>query len=210
MSGISVGLFPADFRDPTSFYRCFGPFGELRRDHRGLNLSFVNEVNWSTCAMLDVAVLQRPNLERHLRMAEVFVENKVPLWVDYDDQVFKCPSWNPNSRHYENPITKKVVAQTLAMADVVTVSTQALADEFAELNQNIIVIPNAVNTRLLGPNRPASLEGRDLIFWRGSRTHREDLNIAARALVTVSEDFPELTFAFQGMDPWFANQNPKG
>jgi hypothetical protein len=138
-------------------------------------------------------------------MAEVFVENKVPLWVDYDDQVFKIPSWNPNRRHYENPITRKVVAETLAMADVITVSTQALADELAELNQNIIVIPNAINTRILGPNHPASPENRDLIFWRGSRTHREDLNIATRALVTISEDFPELTFAFQGMEPWFAN-----
>jgi hypothetical protein len=203
---VNIGLFPSDYKDASSFYRCLGPFGELRRRYRKeINVSFLNEVTWATCSMIDVAVLQRPHLERHLRMAEVFVENRIPLWVDWDDQVFKVPSWNPNHKHYENPITRKVISQTLAMADVVTVSTAALAEEIAPLNQNIIVIPNALNTRLLGPNVPARPEGRDLIFWRGSRTHREDLNVAARAIVAISEDFPELTFAFQGAEPWFGN-----
>ena len=207
MKSASIGLFPSDYKDASSWYRCVGPFGNLRRQYpRELFLSLLQEVSWATCGMLDVAVMQRPHLERHLRMAEVFVENGIPLWVDWDDQIHDVPKDNPNHRHYTNPITIKVTSETLAMADVVTVSTPALAQAFSKLNDNIIVIPNALDTRLLGPAVvPDERDRRELVFWRGSKTHREDLNVAAKAIYHLSEEFPEITWAFQGSDPWFTN-----
>ena len=61
---------------------------ELRRARADLALTFVNEVNWSSLAMNDAVYMQRPFTAGHAKIAELAVSNRIPLWVDYDDDLY--------------------------------------------------------------------------------------------------------------------------
>jgi glycosyltransferase involved in cell wall biosynthesis len=195
--------------DTLSFWRGIGPLAELRRIHPELTLCFLNEVYWHTAACVDVAFLQRPFTPSHLVMAQVFKASKVPLWVDFDDDLFSIPPWNPCHRQYMREDVQKTIAEVMALADVVTVSTPQLAAKFAPLNPNIIVIPNALNMHLIGPARAPIPENRNLILWRGSKTHVKDLNVMAEAAIHLSKTYQDVTWMFMGEVPWFVDFMPR-
>lgn len=195
--------------DVLSFWRGVGPLAELRRDNPdSLTLCFFNEISWHSAACVDAAFMQRPFTEKHLTSAQLLKANRVPLWVDFDDDLFSVPSWNPCASTYARPGVQKNIAEIIALADVVTVSTQLLAQKFMPLNKNIIVIPNALNTRLIGEAQPPQQQNRNLIIWRGSKTHLKDLNLMADAAIDLSRRYPEMTWLFLGESPWFADFMP--
>ena len=77
--------------DATSFYRGIGPLAEIRRERFNLALTFINDVNWSTLKLCDAAFLQRPFTSNHLKIAELVKRNQLPLWIDFDDDLFSVP-----------------------------------------------------------------------------------------------------------------------
>lgn len=194
--------------DATSFYRGLGPLGELRRQRKDLSLCLTPEINWATLNLVDGVFLQRPFADSHRKIAEIVKNNKTPLWVDFDDDLFAVPEWNPCYSIYNKDRVQKNIAEITAMADVVSVTTQELADKLAPLNKNIRIIPNALNLRLVGLPKPIEKKPGTLVFWRGSKTHRLDLNECAEACIHAAKRDPGLTFFFIGESPWFADYMP--
>ncbi|HHX43561.1 MAG TPA: glycosyltransferase family 4 protein [Chloroflexi bacterium] len=84
-----------------------------------------------------------------------------------------------------------VVDYWLRAADGVLVTTEALRQRFAPLNPRIVVVPNALDERLLpGAVRPTSADDRVVIGYMGTLTHDEDLRMIAPALRTVCARHP--------------------
>jgi hypothetical protein len=187
-----------------------GPFAEIRKERDDINLVFFQELNWATLKLVDCIFLQRPCTKNHLIIAELTKRNNVPLWVDFDDDLFAVPPWNPCSHIYNKEDVQQNIAQIAAMADVISVSTQALKDRLNMLNPTIKVVPNAFDLRTIG-NRPlydTQEKPGKLILWRGSKTHRLDLNVAANACIEISREHPELSWFFLGDKPWFVDFMP--
>lgn len=209
---ISIGVFCPNQVDATSFYRGMGPLTALRREKRDIQLILMNTYNWVTLGLCDMVFMQRPYLTEHRQIAGMIKDLNIPLWVDYDDFLFAVPSDNPTSFVYGDQRHKQNVAEIIAMADAVTVSTQKLADLIQPLRtggiprEPVIVVPNAFNTQQLGFMKKEPKPPHKLICWRGSNTHERDLMEFAEPIIKTAMRNPTWTWNFIGWNPWFITE----
>src|ERR1035437_2744530 len=120
----TVLVVAPDKTDATSFYRCAGPFSALRKTNPEIQFVYPSEMNWTYIKNSDVVFLQRPFNDEHVRVAELAKEMRVPLWIDYDDNLLELPADNPVQAIYNETKVQNNIRYMLAIADHVTVSTQ--------------------------------------------------------------------------------------
>lgn len=188
--------------DATSFYRGMGPLTRLRQDYQEISLVFATQYNWATITIADLVFLQRPYRQEDLGLAELCKKYKVPLWIDYDDDLFMVPRDNPTFKVYGQDSIKKNVAKLCAMASAISVSTQAIKDRLEPLNKNITIIPNAIDDHRWSRS-PRVSPRHNLVFWRGSATHLKDVLTVGQQLVASASDprFKRWKFNFLGDEP---------
>lgn len=124
------------------------------------------------------------------RMCKVL---NVPLWVDYDDLYSAFPNWTQaQQQFYGGAEAQSVVRLCLELANVVTVSTEALKS----LSQKAELVPNALPTYfwpMTGGPRSNS------ITWRGSSGHNADCDWGLDAMREVASTRPEHKWHFFGV-----------
>jgi glycosyltransferase involved in cell wall biosynthesis len=98
------------------------------------------------------------------------------LVYEIDDDLFTIdPRSNPNGvAMYSDPIIAANIRRNVEVADLVTVSTPALAEVFGQFNHNVKVLPNYIAEDLLGVERPR--RSRLTVGWGGSFTHLMDFD----------------------------------
>ncbi len=200
-SQFNLRAFPASLTDATSFYRSLGPLSALRHSKPGLSVQVANEVDWVAMALADAIMLQRPCRSSQVQIAEMAAKHGVPVWVEHDDDIFSLPSDNPHHDQYMNPGVHAAAAKIANLADIVTVSTQALAERFAKFTrQPPIVVPNALMTNMVGhvPDH-ADKPRMNAVMWRGSITHQRDLDLYTDAMARVAAQNPDTAWLFQGI-----------
>lgn len=191
----SLALFAPNPTDSTSFYRAVGPLHALKRTMKTpFSINVIDVVNWATLKSSDVVFMQRPYLKAHATIFEMSRDCGKPVWLDFDDDLFKVPLSNKSFRSYNNIETHNNMTHMICKADVITVSTQELKQSIGgilwniaktkaddpefKLNQNkVIVAPNGYDADLFSHYRtgPFKKVQNKLITWRGSDTHDKDL-----------------------------------
>ncbi|HWB36848.1 MAG TPA: glycosyltransferase, partial [Rugosimonospora sp.] len=96
------------------------------------------------------------------------------------------------------PETLALIEANIAAADVVTVSTEPLADRVRQWNPNVTVVPNYVDARLLTLPRPEQAEETVTVGYGGSPTHSIDWKTAEREIVRVVCSEASARMAFMG------------
>jgi glycosyltransferase involved in cell wall biosynthesis len=87
---------------------------------------------------------------------------------------------------------RKIASFLLQEADTVLVTTQELQQRFAGLNESTVVLPNALDERLLVGGGLPLLGGQRLVIgFMGTPTHDDDLLMILPALQKVAEMYPE-------------------
>lgn len=197
-----IGAIIPDRRDSTSVYRGVGPLAALRRDY-GHQTVHLRSIDWSTLREIDVLFMQRPCLPEHLQAIRAAKANNVPVWVDFDDDLASVPDWNPTTMLYN---VKKYGPNTLdaaAMADLLTVSTRRLLEVY-KTDGNAVVVPNAIDIEWLPYNPKPRDPSKKIVLWRGSGTHRWDLNLLWPAVRQIEVNRDEVRFVFMSDNPpWF-------
>lgn len=206
----NLGCFIPCSTDATSLYRGVGPLSALRRKHGNLNLCFSDKIDWAVLKLMDGAFIQRPFTADHLKVATMIRRMNLPLWLDYDDLLTDVPEWNPVHGLYSKKQIQENIGELCTMADVISVSTPAIAQELSRYNSKCLVVPNAYDPGVWKKTPPAPRDpDRGLIvLWRGSCTHRVDLNVAANAATNFSGKFEHVTWVFIGDRPWFVDYMP--
>lgn len=201
-----LGVFCPDPTDSTSFYRGVGPLSELRKvyftNRESLSLCFFSQVSWATLKMCDYLFFQRPatpNMAQIIKRAKYW---SIPIWIDYDDFLFDIPADNPCYELYMNETANRAMLDCLHLADVVTVSTDALAEQLKQYCKKIVVIRNAFDLSFLA-RKPEITAINKLVLWRGSNTHDADLQSVEDALIELSHKNPSWTWLFAGCKPGF-------
>lgn len=215
----SILLVSPNKNDATSFYRGYGPWGALRKvlppeikiePQR-------EEITWATLKMVDGVFLQRPFTSGHLMIAKMAKDRGIKLWVDYDDALLHVPDDNPTHSQYSKQEHQQNVIRILQMADVVTISTQYLADVYfkimpenfrEDLIKKTTVIHNAFDDGDFS-YRKEPVEQKKCVFWRGSNTHMRDLSDYALEIVNAHKKAPDWMLTFVGYHPWFISQHIK-
>jgi hypothetical protein len=209
--------FSPAYTDATSFYRSFGPLGELKRQYPELNILKGEEVNWATLAMVDGLFLQRPFSATHAQVIDMAQSNGKKIWIDYDDDLYSVPLGNRAYKIYHNQQTQNNITTLVAKADFVSVSTHQLKRRLCEIlnkikeknvpgaktnHDKVRVIPNAYNPNFC-KYRGQVNQQRKIITWRGSDTHDKDLLVYTSALKQAFSTDLSWTMNLIGQPFWY-------
>lgn len=147
--------------------------------------------------MVDLLVMIRPAEEKAKELLLSAKYYGIPVWADYDDDLFNVCRDNPTSLIYASRFG--VMKEIISLCDLITVSTPHLKEQWKELSKNIRVIPNALDPVLNKFYDPSERE--KVVLWRGTATHTRDVLTVAKEIVEASHRFPSYKFVFFGADP---------
>ena len=196
-----------DLSDSCSFYRSAGIIKDLQKkiDHNITAIKWGDvALNWSFITRFDLIYLQRPFSKEALNLCNYVKLCNIPIWVDWDDNLFDVNPENPTYYLYNNPETKENIKGILKLADAVSVPTEYLRQTYSAFNSNIFVIPNAFNDSLF--KRPDLPKRTNQIIWRGPQAHIYDLMTYGNEINKCTKEFPAWQFVFMGFSPWFLNE----
>ena len=190
--------------DSTSFYRSSGVLGQISETIEWLDIQYVNDYQEWYGYNSRGLFLQRPFTAEHLRAMQLSKAAGNKVWVDYDDALLIVNSENPAYAFYEDPKVKDNIKGIMSLADQITCTTEHLAELIREYNDNVTVIPNALNDRLLkfhdvDYEKPRAKR----IFWRGGSSHERDLRQYTDTIIQAVKEFPEWEWDFIGAKFWF-------
>lgn len=227
-----LGAIIPTLTDGTSFYRAAGPLQALELARPEFRMESGGVINWVYLRGVSAVFLQRPFTPDHVRIVSMAKLHGKPVWVDYDDDLFTVPMSNPTHKVYSDKQNHNQIMTILTQADVVSVSTEALAEKFrkilaqiesaGERNQGvpyqnlnpdkIVVVPNAYDEQLhrysfkhwQEPVGHATMT----VMWRGSHTHDADLAMYEKAITNAFVKHGKLwTLNFVGSPFWQSIQN---
>lgn len=203
--------------DGTSFYRAYGTFKDLADK---VDIEIIDYIqrpggwSWADFAMCDILFLQRPGTPEHHKLCRYCKDMGLKVWIDYDDNFFLIPAEN---RMFDaiTVESKQRMLDIIKMADVVSVSTEALKTFMVKAGaKRVDVIPNALNPNLLRPVKAYNFRRpkippnpqRQVYTWRGSDTHSGDILDYMDPLSQAMEARKDVDWVFMGWNPWYLNR----
>lgn len=105
------------------------------------------------------------------------------LVFEVDDDLFALHRTNPGYQHYRRQEIRDNLVHNMTCADLVTVSTEPLADLARQHNRNVALVPNFVPADLLELTPPRRTDGIVTVGWAGSSTHAMDWTEVDDALI---------------------------
>lgn len=139
---------------------------------------------------------------------------KYKLVVDTDDASDLAPIYNQSFKDYHPGAgTGRLVRAELKHADLVTVTTEPLAEWARKYSKCVVIAPNCVDLNLYGGVRKRQKEPRhrgDIrIYWGGGGGHYDDLLNARDALLRICAERPNVKLVFSNFIPdWAADLPP--
>lgn len=117
---------------------------------------------------------------------------------ELDDYLPNIPVKNQHRVEFGNDVMK-MLRKSLSYMDRFVVSTQTLADAFAEIHHNIVVVPNRLSFDWWGNLTSLREQGRKpRVGWAGGSSHTGDLEMVADVIKAFAN---EVDWIFFGMCP---------
>lgn len=162
----------ADFSG-CAWYRLILPLGALRQ--QGVEVEWNRKIE-DVHGDFDVIVAQRSCLPGPTKILQGLskLSKRPKLVMELDDDLLHIDRHNKTAEGFygDAQIRANLVANLRAV-DMVTVSTEPLADLVRKYNSNVTVLPNCIPRGLLTWN-PGFFSDRLTIGWQGSPTHDGD------------------------------------
>jgi glycosyltransferase involved in cell wall biosynthesis len=112
----------------------------------------------------------------------------IPLWVDGE----KGFDIQRNKDHLER------IKEAISMADMVTTTTDLLADRFREFNDKVEVLPNCVDTDLWQPLDIKRKNDEIRLYWSGGSSHYEDWLLLQDVLPEIMHKYKNVKLVLMG------------
>lgn len=177
-------------RDGSSYYRIWLPFKHLKEQSLHVYGVYPDEMPTP-----DVCVLQRPAGKSGMQMIEQLA-GQVKLVYEVDDDMLQVdPAGLP---HLYDERVRETVRRCLRMCDMVTVSSDGLAETIKPYNDNVVVLPNFVKAGTLEINRPRN--ERLTLGWAGGTSHLVDMVEIQDVLRDTLRSHPDLRMHWVGFD----------
>lgn len=200
---MKIALFTLDQPGfPSPQIRLIEPFQELAGRavlYNGMEM-LKQKVSFSD---IDVIIIQRafPRPQFKDLCSTILTWGK-PVVYETDDLIQEVP------KHHKKPDYNEELAGNMdwlaRSADIVTVSTPALADYYVDIAKRVIVLPNYLSPRLwndsLFQERPVQ-QSRIRLGLVGSKNHDEDFALVSDLLMEALSYFPHVDCTFYGALP---------
>ena len=164
------------------WYRLVLPLGELRA--AGHETRWGRRMTEQDMEQADVIICQRTCLPApSLRYQELANKRGRDYLLVYevDDDLLAIDSHNPAARVFADPEVRAAIIHNARAADLVTVSTEPLAEVMRRYNSNVAVLPNAVPSDMLAW-RTGRHDNLFTVGWQGGPTHDRDWQVAAEPI----------------------------
>ena len=175
----------------VSFHRLFTPFADLQSTYPDVTVDVSQERDeWIDIDFekYDVCVFSRWMGNYHYNLIEKLKLSNCKIWVDNDDY-WVLPKWNPAYKAYKKLI-KNALLDSFQFADIITTTTQKLADEIRTVtNIPIYVIPNCLDLKQSQWNIPKVKSDKLRIGWVGGSSHEEDLKVLGNSIKRFCEEY---------------------
>lgn len=199
-----LGIIPADpTSDPISYYRVISPFKHLAKLGHQTRILTDREVSESALDGVDVVVTCRvqPTTVDGVRLWRELIHAHGATWVlDLDDDDLHVPRSNP--AYVVTRQKEPATLESLRLADLVTVTTDALADAYRPYNTNVAVLPNCVDSEDWDFDPKAHRTIPHLtVGVAGGSSHVDDWRILESPWRALARQFPDLHFVAIGYLP---------
>ena len=146
-----------------------------------------NKIRGIDVGTAEVVVFQRPGSYQIAEVIPLLQDQGRKVVIDMDDSLSKIHPRNPAWRVYDPRVNHKTnwmhAAKACSLADLVTVTTDALANEYGQ-HGRVIIIPNHVPKSYLDISKPVNKT--PIIGWAGyTATHVDDLRVTKGAINKV-------------------------
>jgi hypothetical protein len=197
----------ADANDACSFYRGSGPLSHLRKNYENIHVEFKKEVSIGDVRSSDIVFMLRPCTDSQKQVCDMACNYGVPVWVDFDDDLWRLMSDNPSYLFYSKKDVQQNMNWVIRHASICTVTTESLKEKLSLTAHDIRVIPNAYDPILDKQIDKVKTEvNKDVVLWRGTGTHDRDVQSVMEQLKRVSAK-NQTVFAFLGHNPWFVTED---
>jgi hypothetical protein len=177
-------------------YRIKIPLGELARHGHEIQL----ELGGTGEAARGWQIVVGQRMDKH---------DALPIWrrlgltsklvYEIDDDVFCVEPVNAMAHSvYGQPVTQDSVIHAAEVADLVTVTTEPLAEVMRKHNPNVVVIPNVVPDAILDIERPR--RDRLVLGWAGGASHAADILMIAAQVRRFLDRHPRAQMHLIGTD----------
>lgn len=204
---MNILILTPSVTDTCSFYRSGGIAPDLvKRFDINIRVAQWDKIilTWQNMITYDLVMMQRPFRAEAVNLADYLKHLKIPVWIDYDDNLFVVPPENPQFKIYDAE-ARENIKRLLQLADIVTVTTNALKESLKQFNPNIRVIPNAFNDFIFKEKNIQDILKQPrsrLVAWRGGLSHVFDIMSLANPINKAVKDFSDWQFLFLGYNPW--------
>lgn len=121
------------------------------------------------------------------------------LVYEVDDDIFTIEQVNFGAwSHFQNPSAREAVATYAQMADLVTVTTEPLAEVMRQFNPNVAVLNNHIPGWVLDLPSPAG--ERPAVGWHGGASHGMDIQLIGEPVRRFLKRFPAWDAVLIGSD----------
>lgn len=111
------------------------------------------------------------------------MSRRARLVYELDDDPFEVEKHNPVYRHYAHLVSRDCITHCIEVSDLVTVSTEPLAERIRTLNPNVVVLKNRIDEHLLTLERPR--REKLVVGWAGGASHGKDIKLCVPALRSI-------------------------
>lgn len=193
-SKIKILVCPSD-RSGVGFWRSIWPTQQMKRNHSDeidVHLDFSPDVNnidyLSTFNIIHFHRMFGP-YEGSEKLFKELQRRGVKLVMDIDDY------WLPPPTHHLHAIVlaekmHEKIENNLRLVDWVTTTTDVFADEIRKFNNNVFVIPNAINKDepMWASEGSPDPNGKVRVGWIGGSSHLHDLKKIEDSMALLSSD----------------------
>jgi glycosyltransferase involved in cell wall biosynthesis len=186
--------------DGSGYYRFYLPYKHLARGvpHRIMlpepGTKFTP--NQDEVGQLDVIAGQRFMGAQGVELWERW-SGRVKLVYETDDDMLR-PDTGAGLVHLHDEKTRETFKRCVRLSDMVTVSTEPLAEQMRQYNSNVVVLPNFVHGDMLYIDRARAK--RVTVGWAGGMSHLGDWMEITDPLRGFLHGYPEVDMHFVGLD----------
>ena len=184
---IRAHCFPA-FRSPgCMFYRIFSPWSYLSDILKvgEFRATISPEISDANINDSQIIVFQRASSPKDLDLIKRALAKDKKIVYEVDDDLFNLPKTNPHYKHYKNPEIRDAMKQIATQAHAITVSTDPLKEIYSRYNENVCVIPNAMDFRLV---KPRTHNNKKLVVgYAGAIEHASEFNLISKCLSALTK-----------------------
>lgn len=183
----------------SRYWRLIDPFRYLRRrgieavmSHKGIN---PNDAMWA-----DINVIQSCTDKDGIALLyQLQQERGKKLVVECDDYLELNPD-SPFQREHDLFEAKFVITRTMQVADMITTTTEYLANKLRKINPNVVVLPNFMDLERWDVGLRPNVTGKIRIGWCGSITHVEDMKMVIEPMRRIYKEHKNIQIIIVG-DP---------